>query len=468
MPGHTLEHVTPNRQACFDSADINELVTMSGISPTPAKSPRPAPAVGAVVLVTLLMLLVWRSRPRPQETAGEVLAPWTTAEARAAKQRDTVQQTIDGNLNLPLTPDANRRWESFLGAVKWQADRRPAVLAAVRRRLQLPPLEPSEKGLPREVQRLAIETAYGLFPVEVELEMRTIILTDHDPKHIGMAGAWLLRFDGTPAHRQSLADTVMQRFPDWKSEPRLLALATELHQPRTKAVAERPPLEALLRAPFDGRPVVFSFQRVDRRFRGRAVIRHANGGFLLGPDGGRFSVSQFALSVSGLPGTLTNGNTPCGIFGIPALDTTRNTAIGPSELLVLHLPLEDKSARPPWSEDRYLGLLPDSWKTWWPIREAWWAGQAGRFDILAHGTAIDPAPWLDSIFAGQTPSHGCLTCHETWDPESGRRLSSEQDKLVSGFYRAGGAPGYLVLVDLDNEARPVSEADVKRLLQNEQ
>jgi hypothetical protein len=210
--------------------------------------------------------------------------------------------------------------------------------------------------------------------------------------------------------------------------------------------------------------VVFSFQRVDRRFLGRAAVRHAIGSFLLEADGTPFSVTQFAQSASGLPGTLTNGNTPCGIFEMVKVGTTRNTAIGPSETLILGLPLEyDRT----WTAARYEALLPASWRNWWPIREAWWAGHAGRNDILAHGTAIDPAPWMDTVFAGQTPSHGCLTCEETWDPANGQRTTSEQARLVEAFRRAGGPPGYLVLVEVDDRRQPVSPEEVAKLLKNE-
>ena len=417
--------------------------------------------LGAVLFLAVLMLFVRRSQRMPEVSSDEITAPWTTAAAREKKRRGIIEETINGNLNLPLTPDADWEWESFLGAVKWQADRRPEVLDAVRRRLQMPLLPPRARGQALETQRLALETAHGLFPTQLEPEMRAIFLADHDPKRLAMAGAWLVRFDGSEAHRGALQGILTQRFADWKHEPRLLALGMELSEPRAKIIAQRPPLADLLKAPFDGRPVIFSFQRVDRQFPGRAVVRHANGSFLIGPDGIPISVTQFALSASGLPGTLTNGNTPGGIFEITEISTTRNAAIGPSEMCILGLPLEyDRT----WTEARYVALLPASWRKWWPVREAWWAGQAGRNEILAHGTAIDPAPWMSTVFAGQTPSHGCLTCDETWDPATGRRATSEQARLVEALRRAGGPPGYLVLVEVDDQLTPVSVNEVTALL----
>ncbi len=437
---------------------------MSDLNSTPPKSGGLGWAAAALLFLAVLMLFVWRSQRPPGDSSPEVMAPWTTSAAREAKRRATLDQSINQNLNLPLSSDADRRWEDFLGAVKWQADRRPEVLAAVRRRLELPPLAAKAGKRAIETQRLALETAYGLFPTELEPQMRRIWQEDQDPKRLAMAGHWLRRWDSSPGHRLALEKTLTARFANWAAEPRLLALVTELRLPRASVIHQRPPLEDLLRAPFDGRPVVFSFQRVDRRFLGRAVVRHSNGRFLLGADGEILSVTQFGLSASGLPGTLTNGNTPGGIFEITRISTTRNTAIGPTETLILGLPLEYD---PTWTEARYEALLASSWRNWWPVREAWWAGQAGRNEILAHGTAIDPAPWQDTVFAGQTPSHGCLTCDETWDSDSGRRVASEQAKLVEAFRRAGGAPGYLVLVEVDDQTRPISAEEVAGLLRNE-
>lgn len=409
------------------------------------------------------MFFVLKSYQAPAVPNKEVVALWTKAENREARRRTTREETISGNLELPVTAEADGRWKSFLGAVKWNADRRPEVLAALVRRLDFTRAPDLEKLGSVEVLRLAMETAFGLFPTQLEPEMRRIFHEDTDPKRLAMAGAWLARFDGSAASRLALEESLIKRIPAWREEPRLLALVTELREPRASIMPRRPPLEDILSAPFDGRPVIFSLQRLDRRFLGRAVVRSEDGSFLVEPDGSPFSVTQFGLSASGLPGTLTNGNTPSGIFEIEEISHTKNTAIGPSETIILGLPLEyDKS----WTENRYENLLPDSWKTWWPIREAWWAGKARRSEILAHGTAIDPTPWMDTVFAGQTPSHGCLTCDETWDPATGRRLTSEQARLVAALRRAGGPPAYLVVVEVDSQTRPVSPADVARLLKN--
>ena len=391
-----------------------------------------------LLLLGLLMVWVWRAHRPAKGGSVEVVAPWTTAAARAAQRSEVRNRSIEGNFGLPLTPEYEGRWQSFLGAVKWTSDRRPEVLAEVRRRLTMPPLETTATARAVEVQRLAMETAHGLFPVELEEEMRRIFLTDYDAKRVAMAGAWLRRKDGSPGQRESLAAALRGRFSAWQAEPRFLALVTELEAPRQQFIAQRPPLADLLKAPFDGRPVVFSFQRVDRSWLGRAVVRHGSGRFVVEPDGSRFSVTQFALSASGLPGTLTNGNTPCGIFEITKVSTTRNTrhrSHGDTRSLACLWSMTPSGPR------RVTAVVAACLEKWWPIREAWWAGQAGRNEILAHGTAIDPAPWMDTVFAGQTPSHGCLTCDESWDPATGQRISSEQCRLIERLAPGGRAAG---------------------------
>lgn len=417
-----------------------------------------------------LMAGVWlafRGKPQAARQAITVSAAWTTAAARDLQRIRVRERAIAPNLNLPV-PEVfpadlpmEQRWEEFLQAVLWQVDRRPEVLAAVRRRLQMPPLPATAGEQSIEVQRLVLEAAYGLFPDELLPEMQAIFSREPDSKRVAMAGAWLARQTTEPSQRAVLLDILQERHPEYESDPRLLALYHELVWPRQSLARLRPDPAALLTAPFDGRPVVFSFQRRDRRFTGRAAVRHAQGDFLVNPDGTILSVPQFALSASGLPGTITNGNTPCGIFEITEIGSTRNHSIGPSPTLVLGLPLEyDRT----WTQERYLHLLPDPWKTWWPMREAWWAGQAGRYEILAHGTAIDPAPWSDTPFAGETPSQGCLTCRETWDPVTGERLFSAQTVLAEAFQRAGGAPGYLVVLEVEELPHPVSAGEVSQML----
>ena len=141
--------------------------TLSDLPVPPATSMQWRRVALAVLAVAALMLFMVKSRP-PSRVEEPVIAPWTTAVAREKKRQETLLRTINGNLDLPLTAAYDQRWQGFLGAVKWHSDRRPEVLAAIRRRLALPPLLPGASAGSVETQRLALETAYGLFPTELE------------------------------------------------------------------------------------------------------------------------------------------------------------------------------------------------------------------------------------------------------------------------------------------------------------
>jgi hypothetical protein len=53
-----------------------------------------------------------------------------------------------------------------------------------------------------------------------------------------------------------------------------------------------------------------------------------------------------------------------------------------------------------------------------------------------------------------------------WDPVTGARATSGQARLVDALRRAGGPPGYLIVVKIDDRAAPVSPEDVAELLKN--
>ena len=59
-----------------------------------------------------------------------------------------------------------------------------------------------------------------------------------------------------------------------------------------------------------------------------------------------------------------------------------------------------------------------------------------------------------------TPSAGCLVAMEYWSKSDGRLMHSDQLTLAKAFTGGGIDQGYLVVVELDDRAAPVSLADV--------
>jgi hypothetical protein len=218
-----------------------------------------------------------------------------------------------------------------------------------------------------------------------------------------------------------------------------------------------------------GHTILYSFQRKNRNYPGLAMIRDSSGNFIQDDYGNIFSVPQLARSISNLPGYLTNGNTPQGIFRMHGFDTSSTSFIGPTTNIQLTMPFEtsiphflmdssitDKS----WSEDWYKKLLPANLTNFKPLYESFFAGKTGRTEIIAHGTTVDPEYYSGQLYYPQTPTMGCLCTKEIWSESDGRRLQSDQLRLVTALQKAGGANGYCLVIEIDDEQKPVSLNDI--------
>ena len=98
------------------------------------------------------------------------------------------------------------------------------------------------------------------------------------------------------------------------------------------------------------------------------------------------------------------------------------------------------------------------------MTEAWNAGKAGRTEIIAHGTTIDPDYYKGRPFYPLTPSQGCLTAKEIWNVTTGHLLVSEQLNLVSAFMSTPGTKGYLYVINLDDQQKPVTREELEALV----
>lgn len=332
---------------------------------------------------------------------------------------------------------------------------RPALLAAL----------PGLDRQPVDVQRPLLTAAYTLYPQDAAPLLRDLLPRLSTPREFAIASYTLLR-TRQASDLALVRSQVMQRET---SEPRMQALVQALFVAEGLAQPARPPLADLL-AVRPGFPVVFSFQRPGRQQMGLALVRQADGRFVRRSDGGLFNIAQLALSSSGLPGTITLGNTPQGLFAIQGAGrAATNVWIGPTPYLHSKVPIEASVAdfeqrtpgatEPGWSVDRYRALLPASWRDYAPMQEAWLAGLAGRDEMLMHGSTIDPRYYQGNSYFPGTPSDGCMVAMEYWDA-GGTMVHSDQLALLQAFTKGGQDRGYLVLVELDASPRPVSLAEV--------
>ena len=140
--------------------------------------------------------------------------------------------------------------------------------------------------------------------------------------------------------------------------------------------------------------------------------------------------------------------------------------IGPTANIQLGMPVEistkkffDDTTIPDstWTIDLYQKLIPYKIRDYQPLYYSYYSGLAGRSDIIAHGTTIDPKFYVGKPYYPLTPTEGCLCTKEIWD---GKRMESDQQKLVNALLRAGGADGYCVVIELDDKQSAVTLKDL--------
>ena len=206
--------------------------------------------------------------------------------------------------------------------------------------------------------------------------------------------------------------------------------------------------------------VVYSFQRKNRNYPGLVMVRSKDGKFIKNAAGKYFFVPQLARSCTNMPGYLTNGNTPQGIFKITGFDVSKGSFIGPTTNIQMVLPYEHSTdvsdSITQLLGDNYRFLLPVSWKNYYPFYEAYYAGKAGRTEIIAHGTTVNPEYYAKQPYYPLTPTQGCLCTKEIWNTVDGKRTESDQQKLVDAVKKAGGTNGYCIVIEIDDQQKPVS------------
>lgn len=427
-----------------------------------------------LVLLTLALAACAPLRPPSAEkrySAAELLAlkpadlSWPAASTDGERAlRERALAGIRTRLALPPGPERDAALPALFDAVaQYNAEidaARPLLLEAL----------PTLGSRDPDMQRALLTAAHTLYPAESAPLLWPLLPQLTASKPFGIAAYTLLRADPGAAPR--LAALLPQQFPAWADDPRLTALMQRL-QP---IAAPQPPLAELLAAPLrPGYPVIVSLQRPGRQQMGLALVRAADGRFVRDAAGRLFASPQLALARSGLPGTLTNGNTPQGLFTIVGAGTATNPNIGPTPYLHSKLPIEatpaefehvDATGAADWSEALYESYLPESWRGWAPFMEAWLAGRAGRDELLVHGTTINPAYYAGSAYFPGTPQQGCMISNEDWDPASGRLLASRQLALAQAYAAAGARAdlaGYLIVVELPGDG-PVTPAEAQALV----
>ncbi|MFN3861492.1 MAG: hypothetical protein ACK4R2_08470 [Roseateles sp.] len=408
--------------------------------------------------------------PERRFTAPELLAlapadfAWSATSAAGEQAlREQALADMRARIALPPGPQRDAALPAILDAValfNTEIDAaRPLLLAAL----------PGLAARDADYQRALLTAAHAHYAADAAPLLWPLLPQLRESKPFAIAAYTLLQADAGAAGR--LLTLLPAQFPDWAQDARLAALMQRLQS----APAAAPPLADLLAAPLRaGYPVIYSLQRPGRGFMGLALVRGADGRFVRDATGALFTQPQLARALTGLPGTITNGNTPQGLFTIVGAGTATNPWIGPTPYLHSKLPIEATPAEfehtdtdATWSEALYDSFLPPSWRGWAPIKEAWLAGRAGRDEILLHGTVVNPAYYRGASYFPGTPSAGCMVSHEEWDPATGRLLHSGQLRLAQAYAAASpraDLAGYLIVVELPGEGA-VTPAEAQALVE---
>lgn len=413
-----------------------------------------------VKLIFALFFLAFANNQVFAQYDVPLYASYTTVKARARMMEQVHKNTITANLSLPLNDSTEENWMDAFSAmevfnIKTQLTqaKTESVFAQFTQRST-------------DFQRAFLEMIYTLYPGQYTSNVVSLLDSTSHTKIFAMMAEYVLQ-SKNPDFNTLITEKINSRFGDLIfSDSILVPLLAQL-QPASTTFTKKELLEAVFSKSFlPGQTIMYSFQRQNRDYPGLVLIRNANGIFIKDSTGQFFNIPQLARSITNLPYYLTNGNTPQGLFRMFGFSISMSNFIGPTANVQMGMPFEIKKRK-------YLGdssirdsifmladykkLLPKSLENYFPIYGAYYAGRAGRTEIIAHGTTVDPSLYTSQKYYPLTPTQGCLCTYETWN---GARLESDQQKLINGLLKAGGAYGYVLVLEIDNKEEAVTLNDL--------
>ena len=386
---------------------------------------------------------------------GEIpVAANATSENRIREYRNLVNNVINKNLSLNLNDNTEENWQAAFYALELIQYRSPWVDGRIR--LVFDSI--TERGF--LFQQHFLELIYTNYKKDFISQVFSVANTTYSSKLFAMCVEYIIANNQLESFRNLLLKRIRENE---------FAINTDNQDPFLKIIKYKltpgsekiPPVHDLMKNSFlNNEVVLFSFQRKNRNFPGLVMVRGKDGNFIKDESGNYFSLPQLARSNSNMAGYLTNGNTPQGIFKMIGLGVSKSSFIGPTTNIQMVMPYEHSEDVPDSVTynlgSSYTQLLPGSWKNYFPAYESYYAGLAGRTEIIAHGTTVNPEYYKNETYYPLTPTQGCLATKETWSAVDGKRMESDQQKLVDAIKKAGGADGYCIVIEIDDQQKPVS------------
>ncbi|MFZ4724323.1 MAG: hypothetical protein ACOYMD_02670 [Paludibacter sp.] len=285
-------------------------------------------------------------------------------------------------------------------------------------------------------KRSVLQNIFTLYPSEFVTYIDSLVDLEYNEKLFAMMANYLIR--QKPDSEQKYFEKLKKHFPDWKGNAILNGFAIEHSVQPTLTDNQLNDLIAFRKE--KRAATIFVFVQKNRDIPGFAMILDSNGCFLKDKND-TLKIRLLARSITNLSGYLTNGNTPQGVFSVQGFGLSDNVFIGTSLTINTVLPWEvslkeftfGKIDNSEWTLDVYNEFFPESWKMYLPKNMAYYAGKAGRSEIVIHGTTIDTNFYINQTYYPFTPSLGCLCALEYWNETDGSLLESEQMKLVKAL-----------------------------------
>lgn len=398
------------------------------------------------------------------QTGSSTFTPFAKAENRVRFYKNVVNNTIGKKLSKPLSTQTAEDWGNAFAAIELLNYQQPWIRNSFQTGAD------SLLRMDADFQRSWLELVYSRAERGFEQPVRRLMEQTPEISIMAFCCEYLLQQDASTNNKKALYDWVNRqstRFSTFSEAAIFHALMNRLQE--TTATPTRKMLAAF--TPPDYLPkqvLVMSCQRKNRNYPGLVLIRDTAGHWLKDSTGKLFTLPQLARSLGNMPGYLRNGNTPQGLFRMKGMANSKSFFIGPSPNIQLMMPVESSVQHflqdstildSIFTRNLYAQLLPEKLRKDESLYESYDAGAAGRTEIIAHGTAVDPKFYVGQPFYPFTPTAGCLATIEWWNDEGYRRYSDQQ-VLADAIIKAGGANGYLLLLELDDREAPVTEKDL--------
>lgn len=406
----------------------------------------------------ILTVLLFASAFSQQLLNSSIYSPVTSAKARAERYKYLLDTTIKQYLAEPLSDDNEGLWNEAL----WSLELIQYKNAYTKQKLTVAWSKASH--LSEYFQKNLLEATYSLYKTEFKIQALQLMQSTKSVPVFIRCAEYYLRADSVKA-KSKIASLIKQKFPNDQSVG-MQILQSRITKKKQTAL---PSLIDIFSKDFlKDQTVIYSLQRSNRDYTGLVIIRKPDGSFVKDSSGNYFHTSQLARAITNYPFYITNGNTPQGIYRFTGFGVSKLLYIGPTPNLQLVMPYEAKPSvffadstlvNASWQKEMYASLLPESWKNYDGIFESYNAGAIGRYDIIMHGTTIDPAFYKGQSYYPNTPSLGCLCAYEEWD-NNGYRISSNPQKIKDVLDSLGCTNGYVVVVDIDNKKSKVTIEEV--------